>query len=297
MGSPEFAIPTLKALAGVVKVVGVITQADKPAGRGRVLTPQPVKKLALSMNIPFIQPGRLRDPEPMAQLLAWSPELIVVAAFGQILRHEVIELPRYGCLNVHASLLPRWRGAAPIQAAILAGDERTGVTIMRMDPGIDSGPILSQREQPILPDDTALTLGESLSELGAQLLIDILPAYLQGYLVPRPQPEAGVTYAPMLKKEAGLLDFTQPAVILSRQVRAMNPWPGSFTIWNGQVLKIHRAHAEESLQVNPGQHLINQKSPAIGTGKGLLVLDEVQPAGKKSMSGRTFLQGARSWGM
>ena len=297
MGSPEFALPTLQSLAGVSNVVGVVTQPDKPSGRGKFLTPPPVKNLAQQLNIPFLQPNNLREPEALAQLHAWSPELIVVAAFGQILRTAVLELPRFGCINVHASLLPRWRGAAPIQAAILAGDEHTGVTIMRMDPGIDTGPILSQRDSPILENDTATSLGNNLANLGAQLLIEILPAYIQGNLLPQPQSSTGATYAPMLKKDEGQLDFAQPAVKLVRHVNAFNPWPGAFTLWKGQMLKIHRARAVTPSTENPGQHLIYKGMPAIATSDGLLVLDEVQPAGKKSMPGNVFLNGARSWGM
>lgn len=297
MGSPEFAIPTLQALATTTQVIGVITQPDKPAGRGRVLTPPPIKNLALSLGIPIIQPARLRDPEAMAQLQAWAPELIVVAAFGQILRPEVLNLPRFGCLNVHASLLPRWRGAAPIQAAILAGDELTGVTIMRMDPGIDTGPMLVQRALAILPEDTSASLSARLAELGAQTLIEILPDYMRGALNPQSQPEIGATYAPMLNKEAGKLDFDQSAVKLARLVRAFYPWPGAFTLWKDQALKIQRAHADLSPHSHlPGQYLVHQQMPAIGTADGLLILDEVQPAGKKPMPGGIFLQGARTWG-
>jgi methionyl-tRNA formyltransferase len=278
-------------------VIGVITQPDKPAGRGQVLTPPPIKNLALSLGIPVIQPARLREPAAMAQLQSWAPELIVVAAFGQILRPAVLDLPCFGCLNVHASLLPRWRGAAPIQAALLAGDEITGITIMRMDHGIDTGPILEQRRLVILPEDTAASLGVRLAELGAQLLIEVLPAYLRGKLTPQPQTEFGATYASMLKKEAGKLDFSLPAVVLARQVRALNPWPGAYTIWNDQVLKIHRAHAEGfPHSLSPYQHVVHHKMPAITTVEGLLILDEVQPAGKKSMPGSIFLQGARGWG-
>ena len=201
MGSPEFALPSLQALTQTLPVVGVITQPDRPAGRGRVLTAPPVKLLAQSLGLPVIQPERMREPAAMEQLLAWAPDLIVVAAFGQILRPTVLDLPEYGCINVHASLLPRWRGAAPIQAAILVGDECTGVTIMRMDPGIDTGPILNQQSLPILPDDTTLSLSERLATLGAQLLMETLPAYLLGELQPQPQPDTGATYAPMLKKK------------------------------------------------------------------------------------------------
>ena len=179
-----------------------------PPGRGRELKAPPVKTLALELGIPVMQPEKLRLPEAMEQLRAWAPELIVVAAFGQILRKDVLELPRYGCINVHASLLPRWRGAAPINAAILHGDEETGVTIMQMDVGLDTGPMLSQRSIRLTQEDTAGSVFERLSTLGADLLIETLPDYLSGKLTPTPQPEEGVTYAPMLKKEEGQLDFT-----------------------------------------------------------------------------------------
>src|SRR5512139_2910075 len=172
MGSPDFSLPTLRALAEQYPIAGVVTQPDRPAGRGRTLTPPPVKQLAVELGLPIIQPRRLRQPEAMEQLLAWAPDLIVVAAFGQILRPEVLELPAHGCINVHASLLPRWRGAAPIQASLLHGDRETGVTIMVMDPGIDTGPIMAQRSLRIDPDDTAGSLSNRLSQLGADLLID-----------------------------------------------------------------------------------------------------------------------------
>ena len=294
MGSPDFALPTLKALAGALPVVGVITQPDRPAGRGRVLTPPPIKVLAQSLDLPVIQPERLRDTAAMETLRAWAPELIVVAAFGQILRPAVLDLPRFGCINVHASLLPRWRGAAPIQAAILAGDEQTGVTIMRMDAGIDTGPMLSQRSLPIHLDDTAATLSERLACLGAELLLEALPKYLQGEITPQPQAEIGATYAPMLEKSAGLLDFSEPAANLARRVRAFNPWPGAHMLWNEQLIKIHLAHAISGT-CSIGQRSGRENMPAIGTGDGWLVLDTLQPAGKKPMSGAVFLQGARGW--
>ncbi len=209
MGSPEFALPTLKALAERYPVVGVVTQPDRPAGRGNVLTPPPVKVLAQQLGLEVFQPEKLRTPEAKEKLRSWNPDLIVVAAFGQILRQEVLDLPPFGCINVHASLLPRWRGASPIQAAILHGDTVTGVTIMKMDPGIDTGPILAQRTVTIQPEDTAGSLSERLAQEGASLLMEVLPDYLEGRLHPQPQPEEGATYAKMLSKEEGNLRFEE----------------------------------------------------------------------------------------
>src|SRR5215210_4653042 len=208
MGSPDFALPSLQALNQQYEVVGVVTQPDRASGRGRALNAPPVKLLARELNLPVIQPEKLRQPEAMEQLRAWAPDLIVVAAFGQILRKDVLDLPPYGCINVHASLLPRWRGAAPINAAILHGDEETGVTIMKMDAGLDTGPMLAQRSIRLTRDDTAGSVFEKLSTLGADLLIETLPDYLSGKITPTPQPEEGITYAPILKKEEGRLDFT-----------------------------------------------------------------------------------------
>jgi methionyl-tRNA formyltransferase len=256
MGSPDFALPILSALAKKYQVVGVVTQPDRASGRGRELKPPPVKALALELNIPVMQPEKLRAPEAMEQLRAWTPDLIVVAAFGQILKKDVLELPRFGCINVHASLLPRWRGAAPINAAILAGDEEIGVTIMKMDVGLDTGPMLAMKSMRLASDLTTDSALQALSQLGANLLIETLPDYFSGKLIPQAQPEDGATYAPMLKKEDGLLDFTRSAVELERRVRAMNPWPGA---------------------------------------DGALALDEVQPSGRKIMSGMAFLSGVRNW--
>ena len=301
MGSPEFALPCLRVLyalggsqTGAAHVVGVVTQPDRVSGRGRELKPQPVKTLALELGIPFIQPEKLRAPEAMAQLGAWAPDLIVVAAFGQILKPDVLDLPRFGCLNVHASLLPRWRGAAPINAAILHGDEETGVTIMKMDAGLDTGPMLAKRSIRLTHDDTAGSVTESLSHLGADLLIETLPKWIAGEIQPQAQDDSLATYAPMLKKEEGRLDFTHDAGELERRVRALNPWPGAFMDFDGAILKIHRAHVEAG-DASAGMRLVVQGQPAVGAGGGILVLDEVQPAGKKSMSGKSFIAGARNW--
>ena len=294
MGSPDFALPALRALAEHYEVVGVVTQPDRASGRGRELKPPPVKLLAQELGIPVIQPEKLKQPEAWEQLRLWDPDLIVVAAFGQILRKDVLDLPPLGCINVHASLLPRWRGAAPINAAILHGDEETGVTIMKMDVGLDTGPMLRQRSIRLTRDDTAGSVFEALSHLGADLLIETLPDYLSGKVQPVPQPEEGATYAPMLKKEEGRLDFTRPAEELERRVHAFNPWPGAFMDFDGALLKVHRAHVEAG-EAEAGQRLVYREQPAVAAGGGILILDEVQPAGKKSMSGKSFLAGARNW--
>ncbi|MEJ5223205.1 MAG: methionyl-tRNA formyltransferase [Anaerolineales bacterium] len=294
MGSPDFAVPSLRALAAAYRICGVVTQPVRPSGRGGVLSPPPVKVLAQELGLPLMQPEKLRASEAMAQLTEWAPDVIIVAAFGQILRQNVLDLPRFGCVNVHGSLLPRWRGAAPIQAAILAGDAETGITIMKMDAGIDTGDILSMRAIPIASDDTGGTLFEKMAQLGADLLLETLPRYLRGEIEPRPQPAEGVTYAPMLKKEDGLLDFTRPAAELERRVRAFNPWPSAWMLWQGAPLKIHRAHVGAA-KAQPGQRLVVNGLPAIGAGEGVLVFDEVQPAGKKPMPGKAFLAGARDW--
>lgn len=295
MGTPEFALPALTKLAEAFRVVGVVTQPDRPAGRGRVLTPPPVKVLAGELGIPVVQPERLREPEAFTLLQQWEPDLIVVAAYGQILRQDVLDLPPLGCINVHASLLPRWRGASPVQAAILNGDAETGVTIMKMDAGLDSGPLLSRRAIEIFPEENAGPLGDRLARLGAELLVETLPGYLAGEILPAPQDERLVTRAPMLKKEDGQLDFTQPAVSVWRRVRAFNPWPGAFTFWNGQALKVLSAEVVDAPGAAPQKRDILGGRPAIGAVDGWLVLNEVQAAGKKPVAGEVFLRGARRW--
>ncbi|MFM8424739.1 MAG: methionyl-tRNA formyltransferase [Chloroflexota bacterium] len=295
MGSPDFSLPTLRQLAQIYQVVGVVTQPDRASGRGRELKAPPVKLLAQELNIPVIQPQKLREPEAMQQLREWNPNLIVVAAFGQILKKDVLDLPKFGCINVHASLLPRWRGAAPINAAVLAGDEETGVTIMKMDVGLDTGPMLSMKRIRIKPDDTAGSLFEALSTLGADLLIETLPVYMDGKIAPEPQPEDGATYAPMLKKEDGRLDFNQSAIELERRIRAMNPWPGAWFEWNGNLLKVSKGVVNEGRGKEVGSRLIVDGRPAVRCADGILILDEVQPPGKKVMPGKAFLSGARDW--
>jgi methionyl-tRNA formyltransferase len=294
MGSPDFAVPALKRLSARYQIVGVVTQPDRPAGRGRTLMAPPVKVAALDLGLPMLQPEKLRQPEVFQQLSRWKPDVIVVAAFGMILRQEVLDLAPFGCINIHASLLPRWRGAAPVQACILAGDEETGITIMKLDAGVDTGPVLNQKAIPILPKDTGGLLTDKLAALGAELLLDTLPGYLDGSVLPKPQQENQATYAPMLKKGEGLLDFNLPAEDLVRKVRAFDPWPGTYTLINEQPLKIHIAHFQAGPS-NPGIRLVIDDKPAISTSAGLLVLDEVQPSGRKTMPGRAFLAGTRDW--
>jgi len=294
MGSPDFAVPALRLLAGKYPVVGVVTQPDRPAGRGRTLVAPPVKVAALELGLPVLQTEKIRQTEAFQQLMSWKPDVIVVAAFGQILRQDVLDLAPFGCVNIHASLLPRWRGAAPIQACILAGDAETGISIMKLDAGVDTGPVLSQRSIAIDPEDTGGSLFDKLAILGGELLMDTLPDYLDGIIKPQPQDAEQSTYAPMLKKEDGLLNLSQPAEILARRVRAFNPWPGTYFLIKESTLKVHAAHSQagESL---PGKRSIIDGKPAISTSDGMLVLDEVQPSGKRSMPGKAYLSGARDW--
>jgi methionyl-tRNA formyltransferase len=305
MGTPEFAIPPLQVLvedASLGQVVGVFTQPDRPSGRGRTLQPSPVKVLALEHAVPVYQPKSLRKPEPQAQMEALQPDVIIVAAFGQIVPPAVLDLPRFGCINVHASLLPRWRGAAPVAAAILAGDDVTGVTIMKMDAGLDTGPIIRQRSLPIAADDTRESLTGRLAQMGAELLRDTLPDWFAGHIRPQPQNEEDVTYAPRIEKEQGRIDWREAAEVIGRQVRAFYPWPGVFTYWQGALLKILAAspspqqpYAQATAQQPPGTVIETPGGPAVVTGSGVLHLREVQPAGKRPMPADAFARGARGF--
>ena len=296
MGTPDFGIPALRALADHFNVTGVFTQPDRPAGRGRKPTPPAIKSEAQALGLPFVQPSSLHNPEVMDQLSLWDPDLIVVAAYGHILPPSILDFPPRGCLNLHASLLPRWRGAAPINAAILHGDNQTGVTIMKMDRGLDTGPILRQRAVDIGEEDTAGDLFQTLSHLGAQLLVETIPAYVQGEIQPRPQDESLATYAPALDKEDGKLSFNHAAEKIARKVRAFHPWPGTFMFWEEKRLLVHHAHAVDVTSPGVGVLTTHGGFPAVGTARGVLVLDEVQPAGKQAMAGDAFLRGAQVWG-
>jgi methionyl-tRNA formyltransferase len=301
MGTPGFAVPCLLALIEEHEVIGVVTQPDRPAGRGRVTTASPVKQAAVARGLPVYQPSTLRSSEVVPSLRSWLPDVIVVAAFGQILPPAVLELPAHGCLNVHASLLPRHRGAAPISAAILAGDAVTGATVMRMDEGMDTGPLLAQAELAVWPQDTAVTLANRLAGLGAHLLLKTLPGWLAGEVRPRPQDPTLATYCRPLKKEDGRMDWSHAAVALDRQVRACQPWPGAHTAWQGQLLRILRARPLGSVaspvpvpvEGVPGQAVTVPNGVAIVTGDGLLELLEVQLAGKNPTPAGAFVRGQR----
>lgn len=290
MGTPDFSVPTLQVLLEQHTVLGVVTQPDRPAGRSRQLQASPVKQVALKAGIPVFQPEKLRRQDAIAELKAWQPDVYVVAAFGQILPQVVLDLPAHGSINVHASLLPRWRGAAPIHAAIQAGDAESGVTIMLMDAGLDTGPMLTQRAVPITPTETGQSLHDKLAVVGAELLLDTLPGYLSGEILPQPQPEAGVTYAPQIKKEQGQIDWSQPAVTIERLVRAFTPWPGTFTTWQGKQLKIHSG-VTDSGQGGQGWVIVRDDRIAIGTGEGLFYPTELQLEGKKRVTIDAFVRG------
>lgn len=294
MGTPDFAVPVLQTLIATQTVVGVVTQPDKPAGRGQQLHPSPVKQAAQAAGIPVYQPKSLRKEETAVPLRDWSPDLIVVAAFGQILRPHVLNLPPLGCLNVHASLLPRWRGASPIHHAILAGDATSGISLMRMDEGLDTGPVYIQEAIPLASDETAQTLHDKLAQLGAVMVQKYLADIVAGRLPAIPQPEEPPsTYAPMIQKEQGLIDWQKTAVAIERHIRAMTPWPGAFTTWQGQPLKILAAHlAEGHLPAGqPGTVKPWRETAVILTREGGLIPHTIQAAGKRAMSFGDFLRG------
>jgi len=293
LGTTDYSVPILEALLVEHEVIAVITQPDRPAGRGRRLTMPPVKTRALAADIPVFQPARLsRDQETLAQLCDLAPDLFVLAAYGQILKPNVLAIPPHGTIGVHASLLPRWRGAAPVAAAILNGDPETGVTLMLTDEGMDTGPIIAQRSIPIGEKDTRESLTRKLSFLGADLLRETLPDWLAGRIRPVPQNDALATYAPPLAKDAGRLDWSLPAVQLARIVRACTPWPGAFLNWRGQRIRVIRAHPEscpgESL---PGTVISRGKTIGVATVDGILVLEQLQPPGKRPMTAIAFVSG------
>lgn len=291
-GTPEFAATSLAALLDTPhRVVAVYTQPDRPAGRGRKRKPGPVKQLALEHDLPVYQPASLKSEEALAELRALRPDVMVVAAYGLLLPPAVLHLPPHGCLNIHASLLPRWRGAAPIQRAILAGDTETGVTIMQMDEGLDTGDMLLKKTCPIGPGDTAASLHDRLAVLGAEAIVEALAKLDE--LVPEPQDESQATYARKLTKEEAIIDWQQSARLIDRQVRAFNPWPVAQTAFDGQILRIWAARPlPEPAGAAPGTVLaVGKAGVDVACGEGVLRLTRLQPAGGKPMDVQAFVNG------
>ncbi|MPZ47851.1 MAG: methionyl-tRNA formyltransferase [Dehalococcoidia bacterium] len=305
LGSPAFTLPALEALiAGPNQIVAVITQPDRPAGRGHALAPPPVKSAALAHGLNVLQPVNVSSPESVAALQALEPDVFVVAAYGQILRQRLLDVPKRGSLNVHASLLPRHRGASPIAAAILAGDEVTGVTVMEVVRALDAGPMVAKVEEPITPFDTAGSLEERLSLAGAELLARVLDPWAAGDLPAEPQDDELATYAPQLKREEALIDWTLPAVETWRRVRAFNPWPVAYTSWRGEELRIWEAWPlDGETGQEPGTILTAATLPpeagssaqtfSVQTGRGRLAILKLQRQGRQTLAGLDFLRGQR----
>lgn len=296
MGTPEFAIPSLEAiLRSDNQVVGVVTQPDRPKGRGQQLVSPPVKLVAERTGIPILQPLKIRTPEFLQALSAWQPDLIAVAAYGRILPTPILRLPPMGCVNVHGSLLPKYRGAAPVQWAVINGETETGITTMLMDEGMDTGEMLLQERLEISPEDTAETLAPRLAELGGRLLLDTLMQLKAGTLTPKKQDDGQATLAPILKKEDGLIDWTMSATSLANRVRGLSPWPGAFTFFGEERWNIWKAVSNVAAATDkPGTIVaVNKQTIMVSTGDGLLGIREIQTANSKRMSADQFLAGHR----
>lgn len=296
MGTPDFAVGTLEALIGAGhEILMVVTQPDKPKGRSGQTVPTPVKVCALEHGITVFQPERIKRPEAVEELKKQNADLFVVAAFGQILSQEILDMPRLGCLNVHASLLPKYRGASPIQHVILDGEEKTGITIMQMNAGLDTGDILYQKEIAIREDDTYESLEQALMKLGGETIVEALTLLEQGKLTATPQDDEKSNYAPLIKKEMGRIDFNRDAFALDRQIRGMNPWPSAYTTWRGKQLKLWQAGPKETEKLGaPGEVIeVSKDHFTVATGRGVLDIWEVQLEGKKRMSSRDFLLGVQ----
>ena len=295
MGTPDFSVGALKSLAeNGYEIAGVVTQPDKPRGRGKASAMTPVKEAALELGLTVYQPSRVREQSFMDTVRALNPDVIVVSAFGQIIPKALLELPRYGCVNIHASLLPKYRGAAPIQWAVMDGEPVSGVTIMQMDEGLDTGDMLAKTEVPLEPDETGGSLFDKLSRAGAELLIRTLPALEQGTLTPEKQPlESPTAYARMIRKEDGRIDWNLEAEAIERRIRGLNPWPSAYTELTGKILKIWRAEVlpKESGQAPGTVTEAGKGGFCVQTGKGVLRLLEVQLEGKKRMDAQAFLRG------
>lgn len=297
MGTPDFAVPSLLALVDAgYQVVGVVTQPDRPRGRKQVLTPPPVKVVAQEKGLPVFQPESIKDPAFLPLLRELQPDVVVVAAYGQILPADVLNLPPLGCVNVHASLLPRYRGAAPIHRAIINGEEETGITIMLMDTGMDTGPILNQASLAIGPDENVGSLHDRLARLGAELLLATLPLLARKEIVPRPQEEELATYAPPLRAEDEIIDWRRAAREVHNHVRGMDPWPGARTYLGEKVLKIWRGQPlPEETSLPPGTvvEVDPRRGFTVATGRGVYLVLEVQPAGGKRMTAAEFVRGGQ----
>ncbi len=296
-GTPEYGVPVLEALVHHHKVVVVVTQPDRPAGRGRVLHVPPVKQAALAHGLEVLQPASLRREKTVIQRLCEArADVFVLAAFGQILRADLLAIPPHGCVGVHASLLPKYRGAAPVAAVLLAGESETGITLMDTDAGVDTGPIIAQRAIPIAPEDTSETLALKLSHLGAELLVEVLPAWLGGGIAARPQDEALASYAPALETAQGEIDWQRSALEIDRHIRAYTPWPGAYTRFNGVRLKLLRAlPLPDCGQAGAPGTVAQNDAGGVGvvTGEGLLLLEEIQLAGKRATDAQAFARGQR----
>ena len=293
-GTPDFSIPVLKNLfQGADEVVAVVTQPDREKGRGRKVVPPPVKELALQQGQALFQPEKVREETFQEKIKGLQPDLFVLVAYGQILPKSLLEIPKHGAVNVHASLLPKYRGAAPIPWAILKGEKVTGVTTMMMDEGMDTGDILLQTEIPIGDEETSETLHDQLALLGTQLLSETVKGMKAGSIHPIPQDHSKATYAPSLKKEDGQIDWSKDAKEIDRQVRALNPWPGAFTMWNGQLLKIYKGEVREEISKRETGIVswVGSDFIELGTGKDSFLIKEVQLEGKRRMSVRDFLTG------
>ena len=296
MGTPDFAAGALKSLieAGH-EITAVVTQPDKAKGRSQELLPPPVKVVALEHGIPVLQPVRIKRPEEVEKLKQYPADIYVVAAFGQILSQEILDIPEFGCLNIHASLLPKYRGASPIQHVIIDGEEKTGITIMQMDAGLDTGDMLYQKKIAISPKDTYASLHDKLMVLGGEAIVEALPLLEQGKLVPRKQEDALSCYAHLIDKTMGELDFTKSAEILDRLIRGLNPWPSAYTTYHGKQLKVWEAEPVESPKAGkPGEILAVEKDAVlVAAGSGALRITSLQLSGKKRMSAHDFLLGVR----
>lgn len=296
MGTPDFAVPAFAALAeSGYEVAGVVTQPDKPKGRSKTLVPTPVKEEALKHGIPVYQPKKVREPEFVETLKEIGPDIIIVAAFGQIIPKEILDMPEFGCINIHASLLPKYRGAAPIQQAVINGDKEAGVTIMKMGIGLDTGDMISQASVPLAEDETGGSLFDRLADLGADLLVKTLPSIFDRTAVYEPQPEESPTpYVGMITKQMGLLDFHKDAEELERLIRGMDPWPSAYTFLNGKSLKVWKAAVEQKVSGSeePGTIVNTDKEGIhVACGQDRLVLKEIQLEGKKRMDAAAFLRG------